>query len=105
LITNNSKIGSWSGDLLDEQFKYLLPFFLGLSATRERRRISHSNWKLKFVPRILRYPPEKLSFQFPLNSGLGGGVIRGLQILIINIVKKYFTQQAFYYNFAGEMSS
>jgi len=58
-----------------------------------------------FVPRILRYPPEKLSFQFPLNSGLGGGVVRGLQILIVNIVWKYFTQQAFPYKFGGDMSS
>ena len=68
---------------------------------RERWRISHWNWKLWFVPRILKYPPEKLSFHFPLNSGLGVGVVRGLQILIINIVWKYFTWQAFSYNFAN----
>ena len=29
----------------------------------------------------------------------------GLQILIINIVSKYFTEQAFLYNFAGDMTS
>ena len=33
LNTDNSKIGLWSRDLLDMQFKYLFPFFLGLSAT------------------------------------------------------------------------
>jgi len=37
---------------------------------RERRRICHWNWKLRIVPQILRYPPEKLSFQFSTNSGL-----------------------------------
>ena len=65
---------------------------------RERQRISHWNWKLRFVPRKLRFPPEYLSHKFPLNSGFGGGVVRGLQneqILIINIVNEYFTQQAF----------
>jgi len=50
---------------------------------RERRRISHWNWKLSFVPRILRYSPEKLTFQIPLNSELGDGVVRGLKILAV----------------------
>jgi len=71
---------------------------------RERWRISLWNWKLRFVPRILGYPPEKMRFQFPLNSGLGVGVVCGLQILIINIVCKYFTQQALLCNFAGDVA-
>ena len=33
LSTNNSKIGPWSRDLLDVQFKHHLSIFLGLSAT------------------------------------------------------------------------
>jgi len=33
LNTDNSKIGPWSRDLLDVQFKYLFSVFLGLSAT------------------------------------------------------------------------
>ena len=32
LNTDNSKIGSWGLDLLGVQFKYIFPFFLGLSA-------------------------------------------------------------------------
>ena len=31
--TDNSKIGPWSRDLIDVQFKYIFSFFLGLSAT------------------------------------------------------------------------
>ena len=34
------------------------------SIDEERQRISHWNRKVRFVPRILRYPPEKLSFQY-----------------------------------------
>ena len=33
LNTDSSKIGSWSRDSLGVQFKYLFPFFLGLSVT------------------------------------------------------------------------
>ena len=33
LNTNKSKIGSWGRDLFGVQFKYLFPFFLGLSVT------------------------------------------------------------------------
>jgi len=44
---------------------------------RGRRRISHRKWKLSVVPRKLRYPPEKLSFQFSPILAFGGGVIRG----------------------------
>jgi len=50
------------------------------------------------VQRKLRFPPEYLSYEFPLILGFGGRVVRGLQIeqiLIMNIVNEYFTQQAF----------
>jgi len=43
--------------------------------TRERRRISHWKWKLSFVPRTLRYPLEKSSFQFSPNFGFRGGPV------------------------------
>jgi len=46
-----------------------------------------------------------MSLRHPVNSGLGVGVVRGLHILIINLVLKYFTQQVFAYNFAGDMPS
>jgi len=61
----------------------------GWDCERARRK-SHWNWKHRFVPRILKYPPEKekLCSQFPLHSGLGGGVVLGLQIMIINMVKR-----------------
>ena len=44
---------------------------------RERRRISHWKWKLRFVLRKLRHPPKKLRFQFLKILAFGGGVIRG----------------------------
>jgi len=44
-------------------------------------------------------PAENLSFQFPLNSSLGGGAVRGLQMLIIDVVKEIFIQEAFPYNY------
>jgi len=49
---------------------------------RGRRRISHWKWKLSFVPRKLKYPPEKLSFQFSPILAFRGGVIRGRKIEI-----------------------
>jgi len=52
-----------------------------MSHGRERRRRSHWNWKLRIVPRILRYPPEKLSFQFSTNSGLQVSLRRKKHIL------------------------
>ena len=72
-------------------------FRLGFSfASRWPFRVSSSTERA--VPRILSYPPEKLIFQFPLHSGLEGGVVRGLQTLIINLVTNYFTQQASSYD-------
>ena len=44
---------------------------------RGQRRRSHWKWKISFVPWKLRYPPEKLSFQFSPILAFGGGVIRG----------------------------
>jgi len=45
--------------------------------------------------------PQK-SWVSNFHSELEGGVVRGLQILIINNVVKCRTQQAFPYNFAGD---
>jgi len=50
-ITDNSKIGAWSRDLLDMQFKYPFPFFFGLSATipsplGRQRTWTVANWIL-----------------------------------------------------------
>jgi len=39
-----------------------------------------------------------LYFQFQLNAEVGGGMVHRLQILIINIVQKHFTQKAFQYD-------
>jgi len=46
------------------------------------RRISHWNWKLRILPRTLRFPSEKLSFQFFTNSGLQVSIWRKKDILI-----------------------
>jgi len=47
-----------------------------------RRRISHWKWKLTFVPRKLRYPPEKLSFQFSPILAFTGLILRKRYIYI-----------------------
>jgi len=43
--------------------------YMARTSGSERRSISHWNWKLRIVPRVLGYPPEKLSFQFSTHSG------------------------------------
>jgi hypothetical protein len=48
LITDNSKIGAWSRDLLDGQLKYRFSFFLGLSATIPSP--VHTNYTLTLYP-------------------------------------------------------
>jgi len=72
---------------------------------RERRKIISLNMQTHaFYHESWKYP-HKFESPIPTKLRFGGRVVRGLQILIINIMKWYCTQQAFPCNFASDLSS
>jgi len=69
---------SFTHDIIHPHVTWLIHMWHAwFTRDRGRRRISHWKWTLSFVPRKLRYPPKKRSFQFSPILAFWGGVIRG----------------------------